>query len=126
VKLPDKLTPEQERALAECLRVFARRGRQLREEREQKAKPKREEKNEMNAQEIKKAVEEKRAVIRYSHGNWENVGQLLVFDTLEEAHSAAKLDTRGHCYSMADEQWSHLCTDYQEALDAQAGALVQR
>jgi hypothetical protein len=80
----------------------------------------------MSTQTIKKAVEEKRAVIRYHRGNWENIGQLLIFDTPEEATAASKVDTRGRCYSMADEQWSYLCADYQEALDAKAGALTQR
>ncbi len=41
MKLPDDLTPEAQRALIECIKIFAQRGRQLREEREraEKANP---------------------------------------------------------------------------------------
>ena len=75
---------------------------------------------------IKQAVEEKRAVIRWSHGEWENNGALKVYGTPERAEVEAEKDTRGHCHSMADEVWSELCTDYKRALKAQYGSLIVR
>jgi hypothetical protein len=73
---------------------------------------------------IRKAVEEGRAVIRWSHGDWENIGELLVFDSPETAAMEAERDTRGHCWSMADEIWSELCTDVNRAIKADRGLLV--
>ncbi|PWH18192.1 MAG: hypothetical protein DDG60_00795 [Anaerolineae bacterium] len=80
----------------------------------------------MKPEQIKQAVEEQRAVIRWSHGNWENVARLLIFDTPEEAALEAERDTRGHCWSMADEVWSELATDFDRAYRAHKGLLVQR
>ncbi len=73
-------------------------------------------------EEIKKAVDEGRAVLRWSHGNWENRATLLIFDDAETADMEAERDTRGKCYSMADEIWSELAT-YSRAIRAAAGLL---
>jgi len=75
---------------------------------------------------ISKAVEEGRAVIRWSHGNWENNGELIIFDTPEIAAMESERDTRGRCWSMADEVWSELVTDVNRAERANRGLLVQR
>lgn len=75
---------------------------------------------------IKQAVNERRAVIRYHHGDWQNIGTLHIYDDAEIAAIEAERDTRGHCYSMSDETWSYLCTDYSTALRANRGLLIQR
>lgn len=75
---------------------------------------------------IKKAVAERRAVIRWTHGNWENIGRLKIYNTPDEAEAAAEVDTRGHCYSMADEVWCELCDDPKRALRAHHGSLIVR
>ncbi len=80
----------------------------------------------MNEEQIKKAVEEKRAVIRWSHGNWENNGRLLIYDSPEIAAMEAERDTRGRCWSMADEVWSELCTDVNRAIRSARGLLIVR
>ena len=72
---------------------------------------------------IKKAVNEGRAVLRWSHGNWENVANLLIFASSDEAKIEAGRDTRGKCYSMADEVWSEMCTDEDRAIKAHKGLL---
>jgi hypothetical protein len=75
-------------------------------------------------EEIKEAVEENRAVIRWSHGNWRNVGRLLIFDSPEVASMEAERDTRGSCFSMVEEVWSELATDVDRALRADRGLLT--
>jgi hypothetical protein len=77
----------------------------------------------MTAEQIKAAVTEGRAVIRWSHGNWKNIGSLLVCRISEDAEIEAERDTRGECWSMADEVWSELATDAARALRAGAGTL---
>lgn len=78
---------------------------------------------EYTTEQIKKAIAEKRAVITWSHGNWENCGNLEIYKTPEEAAAHAEIDTRGKCYSMADETWAEIATDYKRALKANAGSL---
>ena len=79
--------------------------------------------NEITAQEIKTAVAENRAVLRWCHGNWKNVASLYLFATAEEADIEAEVDTIGECYSMADEVWSDLADSVADALRAARGTL---
>lgn len=81
------------------------------------------EEEEYTEAEIKKAVQEKRAVIHWHHGQWENIGTLKIYNTPEMAEAKADLDTRGKCWSMAEEVWSELATDYKRAVRASAGSL---
>lgn len=72
---------------------------------------------------IEQAVAERRAIIRWSHGNWRNIGRLAIYETAEIAAEEAERDTRGKCYSMADEVWSELATDVRRACKAASGLL---
>ena len=73
--------------------------------------------------EIRKAVDEHRAVLVWSHGNWVNTASLHIYETSDEAEIAyTKIETKGQCYSMADETWTEYPTITQ-ALKAAAGAL---
>lgn len=72
---------------------------------------------------IRKAVDEKRAILVWSHGNWENRATLAIYKESDEAAIAFdKMETKGKCYSMADETWTEWPT-VAEALKAAAGAL---
>ncbi len=73
--------------------------------------------------EIEKAVEEGRAVLRWSHDNWKNVASLYICEDAEEAEMEASRDTRGECWSMADEVWSET-PDRRQALLAAKGLLT--
>jgi len=79
--------------------------------------------NQITQADIEQAVKEQRAVIRWSHGNFVNIATLLVYPTADEAEDEATKDTRGECYSMADEVWSELATDMRRARKAAAGLL---
>ncbi len=73
--------------------------------------------------EIRNAVEGRRAVLVWSHGNWVNTGSLYIYQTSDEAEIAyLKMETKGQCYSMWDETWTEYPTIAQ-ALKAAAGAL---
>ncbi len=79
--------------------------------------------NQVRKAEIRKAVEEQRAVLVWSHGNWVNTASLYIYETSDDAEIAyAKMETRGQCYSMADETWTEYPTIAQ-ALKAATGAL---
>ena len=80
--------------------------------------------NKITQAQIERAVKERRAVIRWSHGNWRNIATLLVYTTVDEAEDESGRDTRGDCYSMADEVWSELATDFRTARKAAAGLLA--
>ena len=80
----------------------------------------------ISAIDIENAVEQKRAVICWSHGDWKNVGSLLIAPTPEEAEIEASRDTRNECYSMADEVWCHLAESVKQAKMAASGLLVLR
>ena len=73
--------------------------------------------------EIRKAVAEQRAVIRWSHGNWVNVASLLIYDDADTAGIEAERNTIGECYSMSDESWSEMATTIGQATRAAAGLL---
>lgn len=77
--------------------------------------------NELSKDEIVKAVEEHRAVLCWSHGEWENVASLIICDNEEDAETQANVDTVGDCYSMWDEVWSDYPESIDEALRAAAG-----
>ena len=79
--------------------------------------------NSLTVEQIKLAVAEERAVLRWSHGNWKNVASLYVFATAEEAEIEAEVDTVGECWSMRDEVWSELADNPGDALRAACGAL---
>lgn len=79
--------------------------------------------NEVTQAEIERAVKDRRAVIRWSHGNWVNVAVLLIYATADEAEDEAERNTVGNCYSMSDEVWSELVTDFRRARKAAAGLL---
>ena len=71
--------------------------------------------------EIRKAVDEHRAVLVWSRGNWVNTASLYIYGTSDEAEIAyTKMETKGQCYSMADETWTEYPTITQ-ALKAAAG-----
>ena len=78
----------------------------------------------LHLQQIKQAVAECRAVIVWSHGNWENVATLEIYPDAETANLAAERDTIGRCHSMADEIWCELAT-LDTARKAAAGLLRQ-
>ena len=79
--------------------------------------------NQVSKADIRKAVDEQRAVLVWSHGNWENIANLYIYETSDEAEIAyTKMETKGHCYSMADETWTEYPT-ISQALKAAAGAL---
>lgn len=80
----------------------------------------------VSSEEINKAFEEKRAVISWSHGDWKNVGTLMIFKDAEEAEIEAMRDTRNECYSMSEEVWNHLAESVKQAKMAASGLLVQR
>jgi len=80
----------------------------------------------VSPKEIELAVKEKRAVICWSHGDWKNVGTLMIFNGAEEAEIEAMRDTRDECYSMAEEVWCHLAESVKQAKMAASGLLVQR
>jgi hypothetical protein len=72
---------------------------------------------------IRKAVSEGRAILVWSHGNWVNQASLAIYADSDEANLAYdKFETRGQCYSMADETWTEWPT-VAEAIKAAAGAL---
>ena len=73
--------------------------------------------------EIRKAIAERRAVIRWSHGNWINVARLLIYDDADTATIEAERNTIGKCYSMSDEVWSEMATAVGQATRAAAGLL---
>ena len=78
---------------------------------------------EVTKADIRKAVDEKRAVLVWSHGNWENKAALAIYEDSDEAALAYdKMETKGKCYSMSDETWTGWPT-VAEALRATAGAL---
>lgn len=81
--------------------------------------------DEVTMKEIKTAVTEGRAVIHWSHGEWVNYGGLAIYNTIDEADIEAERDTRGECWSMADEVWSHKPTNNNEAIRAAKGLLKQ-
>ena len=73
--------------------------------------------------EIRKAVDEHRAVLVWSHGNGFNSASLYIYETSDDAKIAYdKMETKGQCYSMSDETWTEYPTITQ-ALKAAAGAL---
>lgn len=73
-------------------------------------------------QEIEIAVRDGRAVIHWARGNWINLGGLAIYATAEIAEMEAERDTRGGCYSMADEVWSHIANK-RDAIRAARGLL---
>jgi hypothetical protein len=76
---------------------------------------------------IERAVSERRAVIRWCHNlNFSNSAGLEIYPDAETAAVEADRDTRGDCYSMADEVWSELATDVNRAIRAAAGKLIER
>ena len=79
---------------------------------------------EVSRQQIKEAVEKKLAVLHWSHGNWENVASLAIYPDAETAELEAERDTRGECWSMASEVWSHFPKDVSQACRAAAGMLT--
>jgi len=72
---------------------------------------------------IEEAVREKRAVLRWHHGNWENVASLVICRDATEAAYEAAIDTRGKCHSMSDEIWSERATKNRDAIRAAKGLL---
>lgn len=80
---------------------------------------------EVSEQEIGDAVSQRRAVIRWSHGNWVNVAGLIIYPTRDEAAMESDRDTRNECHSMSDEVWSELATDPVRAIGAAKGLLKQ-
>ena len=78
---------------------------------------------EVSKDEIRRAVAEHRAVICWSHGNWVNLGTLSIYADAETAAMEAERDTRGQCWSMADEVWSEMVTSVGQATRAAAGLL---
>jgi len=64
--------------------------------------------SDVSKSEIKTAVAEGRAVLRWSHGNWRNVASLIICADVETAQLEASVDTVGECWSMADECWSSI------------------
>ena len=79
--------------------------------------------NEVTQSQIEAAVKERRAVIRWSHGNGYNAASLIICDIPDEAEDEAERDTRGECWSMWDEIWSELASDFRSARKAAAGLL---
>jgi hypothetical protein len=78
---------------------------------------------EITREEIARAVQERRAVIRWGHVDWANVASLMVMGTPKQAEQEAGRDTRGQCYSMWEEVWSELATDAVRAYRAASGRL---
>ena len=52
---------------------------------------------ELTPEQITQAVKERRAVLRWSHGNWVNQAGLLLCSTADEAEIEAERDTIGEC-----------------------------
>lgn len=77
-------------------------------------------------EQIESAVSQRRAVIVWTHGEWKNIGSLLVCNDAEEADIEADRDTRDECYSMAEEVWGHRPSSVDEACRAASGRLIQR
>lgn len=77
-------------------------------------------------EQIEQAVEQRRAVIVWQHGEWENIGSLLVCLDVEAADIEADRDTRGECYRMDEEVWCHRPASASVACRAAAGQLIQR
>ena len=73
---------------------------------------------------ITRAVNERRAVICWSHGNWKNIGALYIYDSAEEALEDAERDTRGESWSMWDEVWCQLADSVSDARRAAKGLLT--
>lgn len=79
--------------------------------------------NELTVEQITIAVREERAVLLWSHGEWKNIASLKIYSTPKEAALEAERDTRGECYSMAEEVWCELATSPDDALRAAKGLL---
>lgn len=79
--------------------------------------------NEITKAEITRAVQERRAVIVWSHGEWCTRGLLCIEASADAAERLAKTDTRGECWSAWDEAWAEMCTDVTQALRGAAGKL---
>jgi hypothetical protein len=77
---------------------------------------------EVTREEIVQAVKEGRAVLCWSHGNWVNTASLNIYEDADTASMESERDTRGQCYSMADEVWCELAAE-QDALKAARGLL---
>ena len=78
---------------------------------------------EVTREEIERAVNEGRALLIWSHGNWRNIASLHIYETEEDADIAAdKCNTVGECWSMGDETWTEWPT-VAEAILAAKGAL---
>ena len=73
---------------------------------------------------IRKAVAERRAVLRWAHGNGFNRASLLIYEDAQSAAMESERNTVGKCYSMADEIWSELATSTGAATRAAAGLLT--
>jgi enamine deaminase RidA (YjgF/YER057c/UK114 family) len=73
---------------------------------------------------IRQAVKNKTAVIRWSHGQWRNIGRLHIYDTAAIATKESERDTQGQCWSVFDELWSELADDADRAIKAAAGLLI--
>lgn len=80
----------------------------------------------VNAEQIEQAVAEHRAVIIWGHGEWRNIGSLMICATPEDAALEAERDTRDECYSMREEIWCHRAASVAQAKRAAAGLLIQR
>jgi len=79
--------------------------------------------NQVSKADIRKAVDERRAILIWSHGNWINRAGLAIYETSDEAATAYdKCETKGQCYAMSDETWTEWPT-ISQALKAAAGAL---
>jgi hypothetical protein len=79
--------------------------------------------NQVSKANILKAVSEHRAALVWAHGNWINIASLYIYETPEEAGIAyAKMETKGQCYSMAEETWTEWPTA-DRAVKAATGAL---
>jgi len=77
---------------------------------------------EVTREEIEAAVRENRAIIHWSHGDWCNVGGLAIYVDEDEA-DVYDQDTRGECWSMADECWTTRHPSVRDARRAAAGNL---
>ena len=78
---------------------------------------------ELSREEIARAVKEKRAILRWQHGNWKNYATLVICQTAEDADIESERDTRGECWSMSEEVWSDYPCTIREALKAASGSL---
>jgi hypothetical protein len=79
--------------------------------------------NQVSKAEIRKAVEEKRAILIWSHGNWVNKAALAIYTSSDDAAIAYdKYETKGTCYAMSDETWTEWPTVAQ-AIKAASGTL---